>query len=151
MRSLYAPTYDRLLSLVVAAAADSRPSCLDEGFFEQRLVDLDAASAQAGDVLVVRGGEISKVVEFGCVPFVVLARERSDFKGVEEVVGFWAERAEHGGEGVEWVAMSELELKCAKEVTDGDVEGRFADRFGDPVNVLAGDDPEEFARLVRCL
>lgn len=141
-----APTGDRLLSLVVADAADSRPSCLGEGFFEQWLVDLDAAKAQAGDVLVVRVGEVSKVVEFGCVPFVVLARERSNFKGVEEVVGFWAERAEHGGEGVERVAVSELELECAKKVTDGDVEAGFADRFGDPVNVLASDDPEELAR-----
>ena len=89
---------------------------------------------------------ISKVVEVGCVPFVVLARERPEFEGAQEVVGFWAEWPEHGGECVEWVAVLELELKCAKEVTDGDVEGGFADRFGDPVNVPACDDPEEFVR-----
>jgi hypothetical protein len=73
MRSNSVPTDVRLLSLVVANAADSCPSCLDEGFFEQGLVDLYAASAEAGDVLVTGGGEVSKSFEFGCVSFVVLA------------------------------------------------------------------------------
>ena len=148
MRNVFPSTLttDQSLSLVVANAADSRPACLDEGFFEQRLVDVDAATRQAGDVRVVAVSKISKVVESGCITFMVFARERSSVKGAEEVVGFWAERAEHGGEGVERIAVSELELDSVKEVTDGDVERGPANRFGDRVDVLARDDPEEFAR-----
>lgn len=58
-----------------------------------------------------------EVVKLGCVPFVVFPGERSEFEGVEELVGFWVERAEHGGEGVEGVAGPELELAFGSVVS----------------------------------